>query len=77
MWFRMSVAGISPRANGIYLVFRLPMDMMPSAGWRDQSWCNGKIVTTGCSSTAEWQMAVAAMDHPAHAAMIPAVMEPG
>jgi putative CocE/NonD family hydrolase len=38
----------------------------------NQSWCNGKIVTTGCSSTAEWQMAVAAMDHPAHAAMIPA-----
>jgi putative CocE/NonD family hydrolase len=37
-----------------------------------QSWCNGKIVTTGCSSTAEWQMAVAALDHPAHAAMIPA-----
>jgi putative CocE/NonD family hydrolase len=38
----------------------------------NQSWCSGKIVTTGCSSTAEWQMAVAALDHPAHAAMIPA-----
>ena len=38
----------------------------------DQSWCNGKIITQGCSSTAEWQMAVAALDHPAHAAMIPA-----
>lgn len=37
-----------------------------------QTWCNGKIVTTGCSSTAEWQMALAAQDHPAHAAMIPA-----
>src|SRR6056300_1505927 len=37
-----------------------------------QEWSNGKIVTTGCSSTAEWQMAVAALDHPAHAAMIPA-----
>ena len=37
-----------------------------------QSWSNGKIVTTGCSSTAEWQMAVASQDHPAHAAMIPA-----
>ncbi len=36
-----------------------------------QSWCNGKIGTLGCSSTAEWQMAVAAMDHPAHAAMVP------
>ncbi|HPR02121.1 MAG TPA: CocE/NonD family hydrolase, partial [Saprospiraceae bacterium] len=36
-----------------------------------QSWCNGKIGTLGCSSTAEWQMAVAALDHPAHAAMVP------
>jgi putative CocE/NonD family hydrolase len=36
-----------------------------------QEWCNGKIGTLGCSSTAEWQMAVAALDHPAHAAMIP------
>jgi len=37
----------------------------------NQSWCNGKIGTYGCSSTAEWQMAVAAQDHPAHAAMVP------
>jgi putative CocE/NonD family hydrolase len=37
----------------------------------DQSWCNGKIGTYGCSSTAEWQMAVAAMDHPAHATAVP------
>lgn len=36
-----------------------------------QPWCNGKIGTFGCSSTAEWQMAAAALDHPAHAAMIP------
>jgi uncharacterized protein len=34
-----------------------------------QSWANGKIGTTGCSSTAEWQMGVAAMGHPADAAM--------
>lgn len=38
---------------------------------KDQPWCNGKIGTLGCSSTAEWQMAVAALDHPAHAAMVP------
>lgn len=38
---------------------------------QDQAWCNGKIATLGCSSTAEWQMAVAALDHPAHAAMVP------
>ena len=36
-----------------------------------QPWSNGKIGTYGCSSTAEWQMAVAALDHPAHAAMVP------
>jgi len=37
----------------------------------DQHWCNGKIGTIGCSSTAEWQMAVAALDHPSHAAVVP------
>ncbi|MCB0637468.1 MAG: CocE/NonD family hydrolase [Lewinella sp.] len=37
----------------------------------DQSWCNGKVGTYGCSSTAEWQMGLAAMDHPAHACMVP------
>lgn len=37
---------------------------------KDQSWSNGKIGTLGCSSTAEWQMAVAALDHPSHAAMV-------
>lgn len=36
-----------------------------------QAWSNGRIGTLGCSSTAEWQMAVAALDHPAHAAMVP------
>jgi uncharacterized protein len=35
-----------------------------------QPWCNGKIGTLGCSSTAEWQMAVAALDHPSHAAVV-------
>ncbi len=38
---------------------------------KDQTWSNGKIGTIGCSSTAEWQMAVAALDHPSHAAMVP------
>ena len=36
-----------------------------------QSWSNGKIGTLGCSSTAEWQMGVASLNHPAHAAMVP------
>ncbi len=35
-----------------------------------QSWSNGKIGLTGCSSTAEWQMAVASLNHPALAAMV-------
>ncbi len=36
-----------------------------------QSWCNGKIAPIGCSSTAEWQMAVVALDHPALATFVP------
>jgi hypothetical protein len=34
-----------------------------------QPWSNGKAGTTGCSSTAEYQPAVAATGHPAYAAM--------
>jgi predicted acyl esterase len=34
-----------------------------------QEWSNGKIGATGCSSTAEYQPAVAAQGHPAFAAM--------
>ena len=37
---------------------------------KEQSWSNGKVGTLGCSSTAEWQMAVAALDHPSHGAMV-------
>jgi putative CocE/NonD family hydrolase len=36
---------------------------------KSQAWSNGRVGTTGCSSTAEWQMAVAAQGHPAFAAM--------
>ena len=36
-----------------------------------QPWSNGKVGTLGCSSTAEWQMAVASLGHPALAAMVP------
>ncbi len=35
-----------------------------------QSWSNGKIGAIGCSSTAEWQMAAASLNHPALAAMV-------
>jgi hypothetical protein len=36
-----------------------------------QPWSNGKVGLIGCSSTAEWQMEVAAMNHPALAAIVP------
>ncbi|WP_057935706.1 CocE/NonD family hydrolase [Algoriphagus resistens] len=36
-----------------------------------QVWSNGKVGLLGCSSTAEWQMAVASLDHPSLAAMVP------
>lgn len=37
----------------------------------NQSWSNKKVGTYGCSSTAEWQLQLAATNHPAHAAMVP------
>jgi putative CocE/NonD family hydrolase len=36
----------------------------------DQPWSNGKVGTLGCSSTAEWQMAAASLDHEAHATLV-------
>jgi putative CocE/NonD family hydrolase len=47
-------------------------DGYDSLSWlEEQPWSNGKVGTWGCSSTAEWQMALAAQNHPAHAAMVP------
>lgn len=37
----------------------------------EQPWSNGKVGLIGCSSTAEWQMAVAALDPPGLAAVVP------
>ncbi len=36
-----------------------------------QSWSNGKVGTIGCSSTAEWQLGVAAQGNPAFTTFIP------
>ena len=36
-----------------------------------QPWSNGKVGTIGCSSTAEWQMGVAALGNPGFTTMIP------
>jgi putative CocE/NonD family hydrolase len=37
---------------------------------KNQPWSNGKVGTLGCSSTAEWQMAAASLDHDAHATLV-------
>ncbi len=47
-------------------------DGYDSLSWiAEQGWSNGKVATLGCSSTAEWQMALASLNHPAHLAMVP------
>ena len=60
-------------SEGEWGILGVPLtDGYDAFSWmKDQSWSNGKIGTYGCSSTAEWQMAVAALDHPSHAAMVP------
>ncbi|MEK9613378.1 MAG: CocE/NonD family hydrolase, partial [Flavobacteriaceae bacterium] len=60
-------------SEGEWDILGVPLtDGYDAFSWlQDQKWSNGKIGTLGCSSTAEWQMAVAALDHPAHAAMVP------
>ena len=60
-------------SEGEWDILGVPLtDGYDAFSWmKDQSWSNGKIGTFGCSSTAEWQMAVAALDHPSHAAMVP------
>ncbi len=43
-----------------------PSDGDDAMSWMaTQPWSNGKVGTIGCSSTAEWQMAVAALGNPA------------
>lgn len=43
----------------------------------EQDWSNGRVGTIGCSSTAEWIMALASDPHPAHAAAVPMGMGAG
>jgi putative CocE/NonD family hydrolase len=43
----------------------------------NQPWSNGKVGTYGCSSSGEHQLGLATMNHPAHAAMIPAAAGAG
>jgi putative CocE/NonD family hydrolase len=57
-------------SEGNYDILGSPADGYDALEWLSkQPWSNGKIGTTGCSSTAEYQMGVAALAHPAYAAM--------
>jgi len=58
-------------SEGNYDILGAPRtDGSDALSWiSSQPWSNGKVGTTGCSSTAEYQMGVAALGHPAYAAM--------
>jgi putative CocE/NonD family hydrolase len=60
-------------SEGEYDILGAPLtDGTDAISWiASQPWSNGKVGTIGCSSTAEWQLGVAALDNPAFAAMIP------
>jgi putative CocE/NonD family hydrolase len=57
-------------SEGHYDILGTRDDGVDAMAWiAKQPWSNSKIGTTGCSSTAEWQMGVAGMRPPAYAAM--------
>jgi putative CocE/NonD family hydrolase len=60
-------------SEGNYDILGPPLtDGVDEFNWiSKQSWSNGKVGTIGCSSTAEWQLAVAAQGNPAYTTMIP------
>lgn len=60
-------------SEGNYDILGPPLtDGVDELAWMSsQPWSNGKVGTIGCSSTAEWQLAVAAQGHPAFTTMIP------
>ena len=60
-------------SEGNYDILGAPLtDGTDAITWMSsQPWSNGKVGTIGCSSTAEWQLGVAAQGNPAFAAMIP------
>ena len=59
-------------SEGNYDILGPPLtDGEDALSWiSSQKWSTGKVGTIGCSSTAEWQMAVAAKGHPAFSTMI-------
>jgi len=60
-------------SEGEWELLGLPRtDGYDSLTWlADQEWSSGDVGTLGCSSSAEWQLALAAQKHPAHKAMVP------
>jgi uncharacterized protein len=54
-------------SQGNYDILGMPLtDATDALKWmRAQPWSTGKVGTTGCSSTAEWQLAAVAQDDPA------------
>ena len=60
-------------SEGIYDILGPPLtDGSDAITWMaKQPWSNGKVGTIGCSSTAEWQLGVAAQGNPAFTTMIP------
>src|SRR6187551_634155 len=60
-------------SEGDYDILGPPLtDGSDAISWMSsQPWSNGKVGTIGCSSTAEWQLAVAAQGNPAYTTFIP------
>ena len=60
-------------SEGNYDILGAPLsDGSDAITWiSSQPWSSGKVGTIGCSSTAEWQLAVAAMGNPAFTTFIP------
>ncbi|MCC6539455.1 MAG: CocE/NonD family hydrolase [Bryobacterales bacterium] len=60
-------------SEGSYDILGAPLsDGVDAREWMStQPWSNGKVGAIGCSSTAEWQMAVAALGHRGFTTMIP------
>jgi predicted acyl esterase len=57
-------------SEGNYDILGARTDGYDALQWlSSQPWSSGKVGTTGCSSTAEYQMGIAAMGHPAYGAM--------
>ncbi|MEM1358206.1 MAG: CocE/NonD family hydrolase [Bacteroidota bacterium] len=78
-WVKAGYAYVVQNARGRYFsegewdILGVPLtDGYDAFTWlAERPWSNGNIGLLGCSSTAEWQMAVASLGHPALKAMVP------